>query len=66
MTATDTLLTVTDGRTTLGFVLKRGRDGAEGFDVNNKTVGVFKNEDEAARAVWRAAHGQASREAPHV
>jgi hypothetical protein len=67
MTATDTpLLTVTDGRQTVGFLLRRGRKGTEGFDANNKSLGLFKNEDEAARAVWRGAHGQASMGSPNV
>jgi hypothetical protein len=46
-----TMLSVTDGATCVGFVLSRGRDGFESFDRNGKTIGKFKTQKEAMRAI---------------
>jgi hypothetical protein len=47
------MLTVTDGTTCVGFVLSRGRDGFEAFDRDGKTLGKFKSQMEATRAIPR-------------
>jgi hypothetical protein len=52
------LLTVFDGRSSIGFLMRRGKAGVEGFDINEHSVGLFPDEDKAASAVWRAAHNQ--------
>jgi hypothetical protein len=39
------------GRTCLGHVLNRGRQGYEAFDANDRSVGLFKTQAEAAEAL---------------
>jgi hypothetical protein len=39
----------------IGYVLTRGREEFEAYDHNKQTLGVFKTEDEAATAIWKAA-----------
>ena len=51
---TPTMLSVTDGTSCVGFVLNRGRDGFEAFNRNGRSVGKFKTQKEAVRAVPRA------------
>jgi hypothetical protein len=48
-----TMLSVTDGTTCIGFVLSRGRDGFEAFNRNGKTIGKFKTQQDAMRAIPR-------------
>ena len=42
-TATPTMLTVSIGRETAGFVLNRGAAGFEGFDAQERSLGLFKS-----------------------
>jgi hypothetical protein len=48
-----TMLSVTDGATCVGFVLSRGRDGFESFNRDGKSVGKFRTQQEAMRAIPR-------------
>jgi hypothetical protein len=48
-----TMLTVTDGTATIGFVLARGRDGFEAFNRNGRSLGKFETQQEAMRAIPR-------------
>jgi hypothetical protein len=52
------LVTVYDGRSCVGHLIRRGPAGTEGFDVNDQSVGLFENDDVAAAAVWRASRGK--------
>jgi hypothetical protein len=52
------LLTVYDGREAIGFIVRRGPAGAEGFDTANVSLGLFENEPAAATAIWKQARGQ--------
>jgi hypothetical protein len=49
------MLTVTDGRRTIGFLLKRygvgGYAVAESFDREQRSLGIFGSEREAAAAI---------------
>ena len=49
------LLAVYDGRTLRGFVLTRGaRRGAEAFDRDEQSLGLFRDMNEAHVAIERA------------
>jgi hypothetical protein len=50
-----TMLSVTDGRQTVGFIFTRGPKGFEGFDVNEQSLGFFRSAREAANAITNAA-----------
>jgi hypothetical protein len=51
---TAALMTVLDSnRVCIGHLLRR-HDGVEGFDRNDRSIGVFENADLAAAALWRA------------
>jgi hypothetical protein len=52
------LVGVYDGRTCIGHVLRRGRDGVEAFDTHTRSLGTYESIDDAAAAVWRHARGQ--------
>ena len=39
----------------IGHVLARGHEAFEAYDHNEHSLGVFKTEDEAATAIWKAA-----------
>jgi hypothetical protein len=39
----------------IGCVLAREGEGFEAYDHNEQSLGVFKTEDEAATAIWKAA-----------
>jgi hypothetical protein len=45
------MLCVFEGRRCSGFILSRGRDGFEAFDVNDRSLGVFTLVKAAAAAV---------------
>ena len=47
---------VYDGRQCLGHLLFRGREGVEGFDRRDRSLGLFTDAKAAAGAVWAAAH----------
>jgi hypothetical protein len=51
MTATPTLVSVFDGRELVGFILARGKSGFEALDHNEKSLGLFASQKEAATAV---------------
>jgi hypothetical protein len=48
-------LAVYDGQTCVGHLLARGRFGFEGFDVDDKSLGVFRSRADAVGAVTEAA-----------
>jgi hypothetical protein len=47
------LLCVYDGRECLGFILARGKLGFEAVDRDERSLGVFQTQREAATAVLR-------------
>jgi hypothetical protein len=54
---------VYDGRDRIGFVVRRHwvNDLAvayEAFDTNERPLGAFESEQDAAAAIWRHARGQ--------
>jgi hypothetical protein len=52
MTQTSSPLSyVTDGREAIGHIIARGRLGYELFDRDEKSLGIFKTQAEAARAL---------------
>jgi hypothetical protein len=61
---TEAPLTVYDGQQAIGFILRRGPAGIEAFAAANHSLGLFKNEHDAAAAIWRHAHGQHQRARP--
>jgi hypothetical protein len=52
------MLSVYDGRECLGHILARGRLGFEGFDVDDKSLGMFRTRADAIDAVTGAARAQ--------
>jgi len=42
-----------DGRACLGFVLSRGRTGFEAFDIEERSLGIYATQREAAAAIMR-------------
>jgi hypothetical protein len=48
------MLSVSDGTTTVGFVLRRA-DGFEAFNRAGKSIGKFQSQQEATRAIPRRA-----------
>jgi hypothetical protein len=52
------LVYVTAGREAIGFVLARGRSGFEGFDRQERSLGLFKTAAQAANAVFDAASSE--------
>ena len=53
-----TLVPVLDGdRRCVGHILRRF-EGSEAFDQDDRSLGVLPSVDEAAAALWRAAHNQ--------
>jgi hypothetical protein len=56
------LLTVYDGRTCVGHLIRRGKTGVEAFDVGDRSIGIFKSASDAADAVT-AAFARSNREA---
>ena len=49
------MLSVYDGQRCLGHIVKRGKRGFEAFDLDDKSLGTFPTDHEAADAV-HAAH----------
>jgi hypothetical protein len=45
------LVSVCDGRECVGFILARGKTGYEAFDRDQRSVGTFKTQHEAAAAL---------------
>jgi hypothetical protein len=52
------MLSVYDGRECIGFILRRGGGGAEAFTADDRSVGLFKDDEDAALELWRRARGQ--------
>jgi len=46
-------IAIYDGRTCLGHVLGRGKAEFEAFDADNRSLGVFPTQREAATAIMR-------------
>jgi hypothetical protein len=53
--ATTPMVSVYDGRACLGFVLSRGRAGFEAFDNEQRSLGIYSTQREAAAAITREA-----------
>jgi len=51
-------LRVYDGRDLLGHLVDRGEAGVEAFTADDRSVGLFKDDQDAARELWRRARGQ--------
>jgi hypothetical protein len=47
-----------DGQQCVGFVLKRGKDGAEAFNSELQSLGTHPTEADAIRIVWSTARQQ--------
>jgi hypothetical protein len=45
------MVSVYDGQRCLGFILRRGKLGFELFDHNERSLGLFPSQREAARAL---------------
>jgi hypothetical protein len=45
------MVSIYDGRECLGFVLSRGPRGFEAFTANEKSLGLYPNQRDAANAV---------------
>jgi hypothetical protein len=39
----------------IGHVQARGREGCEAYDQHEQSLGIFKTEDDATTAIWKAA-----------
>jgi hypothetical protein len=52
------MLSVYDGQICCGFIIARGPQGHEAFDTDERSIGLFSNEQDAAIAIWRKARGQ--------
>jgi hypothetical protein len=51
-------LAVYDGHKYLGHVVDHGEAGVEAFTADDRSAGVFKNDQDAALELWRLARGQ--------
>jgi hypothetical protein len=49
------VLAVYDGRTCIGHLLNRGKDGIEAFDSADRTLGIYLNLKSACDAIARRA-----------
>ena len=45
------MVAVYDGQRCIGHVLERGKGGCEAFDADNRSLGVFPSQREAAAAI---------------
>jgi hypothetical protein len=52
------MLSVTNGRQTIGFLISRGKLGVEAFSIDEESIGLFKDVPTAATACWKHAHHQ--------
>jgi hypothetical protein len=39
----------------IGHVQARGREGFQAYDQHERSLGIFKTEDDATTAIWKAA-----------
>jgi hypothetical protein len=51
------MMFVSDGRDCVGFVFARGKSGFEGFDRDERSLGLFDSAAAAANAVFARAEG---------
>jgi len=56
-TRTAPMLSVYDGRECIGFILRRGDGGAEAFTADDRSVGLFEDDQDAARELWTGSLG---------
>jgi hypothetical protein len=49
------LVPIISARRCIGFLLRRGREGVEAYDANERSLGIFLDPIEAAAAVESAA-----------
>jgi hypothetical protein len=45
------MVAVYDGQRCIGHVLGRGKSGCEAFDADNRSLGIFPSQREAAAAI---------------
>jgi hypothetical protein len=57
---TSPLLSVYSGRTCIGFILARGKLGFEAFNADQRSLGIYPTQREAAAALPDAAEVQQS------
>jgi hypothetical protein len=55
MSDAPSLLAVYNGRQCAGFILARGKAGFEGFDIDERSLGIFPTQDDAAAAIMAEA-----------
>jgi hypothetical protein len=53
-TSTSPMLSIYDGQRCVGFVYARGRTGFEAFTADQRSLGTFRTQREAATAVMEA------------
>ena len=53
-----TLLSVYDGRASIGHVVRHAHDRYEALTVDRGLLGIFTNEGTATTVLWRRAHKQ--------
>jgi hypothetical protein len=53
-----TTLSVYDREAVIGFIIRRGPTGVEGFTAEGGSLGLFGSVNAAAIALWRYAHHQ--------
>jgi hypothetical protein len=53
-----TLLSVYDGQECCGFLIRRPRRGVEAFDREERSLGIFPSDAEAANAVLDSAENE--------
>jgi hypothetical protein len=51
------MVSVYSGRACLGFIITRGRGGFEAYDQQERSLGFFKTQQDAAAAVMRSQSG---------
>ena len=52
--ARNSWVSVYSGQSCLGHIISRGRDGFEAFDPDDKPIGIFATQREAAAALARS------------
>jgi hypothetical protein len=50
-TSSSPMVSIYDGQRCLGFVFQRGRTGFEAFDAEQRSLGMFPTQREAATAI---------------
>ena len=53
-----TMLSVYDGSSCIGLILRCGPAGVEAFNPADQSIGLFESEHEAAVVLWRHARRQ--------